>query len=211
MSAETVVAPKTQEQIFLPGVANNPQTGIYRDLMESSRSKNVEYGKIWELFAFQESFTLNLSRFTEGVIRTSASISTAVRELIAARTSYLNECRFCPKAHAAAAASLWESEELVWKVLTDLEASPIDERDKVMLRFTEKITLRLPLVTRVDVEVVRQAGWDDEAIYYAITTCALFNFYNRWITASGVPEMSAEAHRLQGQIIAQRGYIRDKK
>jgi len=55
----------------------------------------------------------------------------------------------------------------------------------------------------------RAAGWDDEAIYFAITTCALFNFYNRWITATGVPEMSQDAHRRQGKALAERGYIRD--
>ena len=50
---------------------------------------------------------------------------------------------------------------------------------------------------------------DDEAIYYAITTCALFNFYNRWITTSGVPAMSEEAHRQQGRMLASHGYVRD--
>ena len=55
---------------------------------------------------------------------------------------------------------------------------------------------------------MRAAGWDDEAIYYAITTCALFNFYNRWITATGVAEMSGEAHRLQGRHLARHGYVR---
>ena len=57
-------------------------------------------------------------------------------------------------------------------------------------------------------EVLRDAGWDDEAIYYAITVCALFNFYNRWITATGVPVMSPEAHRHQGRQLATRGYTR---
>ena len=57
-------------------------------------------------------------------------------------------------------------------------------------------------------QAVREAGWDDEAIYFAITTCALFNFYNRWITATGVPVMSAEAHREQGRMLATRGYTR---
>jgi alkylhydroperoxidase family enzyme len=92
--------------------------------------------------------------------------------------------------------------------LNDLESSSLDERDKAMLRFVAKITRELPGVIGVDVERVRAAGWDDEAIYYAITTCALFNFYNRWITATGVAEMSAEAHRQQGLHLAKNGYIR---
>jgi len=32
------------------------------------------------------------------------------------------------------------------------------------------------------VQAVREAGWDDEAIYFA-TTCPLFNFYNRYTRA----------------------------
>ena len=56
-----------------------------------------------------------------------------------------------------------------------------------------------------DVAGPPRSGWDDAAIYYAITSCALFNFYNRWITACGVPEMSPEAHREQGRTLAARG------
>ena len=72
-----------------------------------------------------------------------------------------------------------------------------------------QITTNLPAVSGADVQRVRAAGWDDEAIYFAITSCALFNFYNRWITATGVPQMSDEAHREQGRALAARGYIRD--
>jgi uncharacterized peroxidase-related enzyme len=133
-----------------------------------------------------------------------------MRELIAAWTSWQNKCRFCTRAHAAAAAELLGSEELVRSVLNDLETSPLEEKEKAMLRFVTKITRELPAVTAGDVEQVRAAGWDDEAIYYGITTCALFNFYNRWITATGVTEMSAEAHRLQGQHLARHGYVRDE-
>ena len=50
------------------------------------------------------------------------------------------------------------------------------------------------------------AGWTDEAIYDAITVCALFNFYNRWIDATGMHTMSDEAHRHFGAGTARNGY-----
>lgn len=197
--------------LYLPGVEKNLKPGLYKDLIDSARARNAEYSKIWDLFAFQPSFTGSLSTFSEGVLRSPATISPGMRELIAAWTSRLNECRFCTRAHAAAAAELLGSEELVVSVLSDLEASPLEEKDKAMLRFVAKVTRELPGVTGADVDRVRAAGWDDEAIYYAITTCALFNFYNRWITATGVAEMSEEAHRQQGRHLAQNGYIRKEK
>jgi uncharacterized peroxidase-related enzyme len=143
------------------------------------------------------------------VLRQPATISPAMRELIAAYTSYQNECGFCTNAHAAAASELIGDEALVWKALRDLESSPLPEKDKAPLRFVGKVTKNLPAVQRDDVAALQAAGWDDEAIYYAITTCALFNFYNRWITATGVPEMSEAAHRVQGQRLAAHGYVRD--
>ncbi len=59
-----------------------------------------------------------------------------------------------------------------------------------------------------DLEVLRDSGWTDEAIYFAITVCALFNFYNRWIDASGVHALSDEAHRQGGKRSAKTGYVR---
>jgi len=206
----TSVRARDSKALYLPGVESNPKPGLYKDLIDSARGRNAEYSKIWDLFAFQPSFTDSLSRFSQGVLRTPATISPAMRELIAAWTSFQNECRFCTRAHAAAAVELLGSEDLVRSVLSDLEASPLEEKDKAMLRFVTKMTRDLPAVTAEDVERVRAAGWDDEAIYYAITTCALFNFYNRWITATGVAEMSEEAHRLQGQHLARHGYVREE-
>ena len=196
------------KSIYLPGVEAAPRPGVYRDLIAAARSNGTEYGKIWELFAFQD-FTVHLARFTHGVLRQPATISPGLRELIAAYTSYQNECAFCTKAHAAAAGELLGDSELVWQALRDLDHAPIDEKERVLLRFVGKVTKNLPAVDASDIAALHAAGWDDEAIYYTITTCALFNFYNRWITASGVPEMSPEGHALQGKTLASRGYVRD--
>jgi uncharacterized peroxidase-related enzyme len=205
MSAATGNSPS----LYLPDIEANHQPGVYRDLIAAARERELEYSKIWDLFAFQQEFTIHLARFTQGVLRQPATISPGLRELIAAYTSYQNECAFCIQAHAAAASELLGNEALVWAALHDVERAPLDEKTRHLLRFAGKVTRTLPAVNGDDVEVLRRAGWDDEAIYYAITTCALFNFYNRWITATGVPVMSIEGHRAQGKALASRGYIRD--
>lgn len=66
-----------------------------------------------------------------------------------------------------------------------------------------------PSIAAADLERARAAGWTDEALYFAITVCALFNFYNRWIDATGVHALSDEAHRQGGKRSAQHGYVRD--
>jgi alkylhydroperoxidase family enzyme len=100
------------------------------------------------------------------------------------------------------------SEDLVWGVLRDVESSALDDRHKALFRFVRKVNEDSIHVSPADIETLHAAGWDDEAIFFAITVCALFNFYNRWIDATGVHAMSDEAHRAGGRRMAGGGYVR---
>lgn len=94
-------------------------------------------------------------------------------------------------------------------VLEDLENSPLEEKYKALLRFVDRVNHDSPRMSAEDLQPLYAAGWDDEAAYFAITICALFNFYNRWIDASGVHALSDEAHRVGGKRTATNGYARD--
>ena len=100
------------------------------------------------------------------------------------------------------------SEELVWGVLRDLESSALSEKEKALFRLVSKANQHSPDITPEDMKPLYKCGWTDEAIYYAITVCALFNFYNRWVDASGVHALSDETHRQGGKRSAIHGYVR---
>jgi alkylhydroperoxidase family enzyme len=100
------------------------------------------------------------------------------------------------------------SEELVRGVLKDLESSGLSEQEKALFRFVDKVNHQSQEITADDMQPLYAAGWTDEIIYYAVTVCALFNFYNRWIDASGVHALSDEAHRAGGKRSAASGYVR---
>jgi alkylhydroperoxidase family enzyme len=97
---------------------------------------------------------------------------------------------------------------LVESVLADVESSGLDEQHKALFRFVDKVNHASATIAEADLDVARAAGWTDEALYFAITVCALFNFYNRWIDATGVHALSDEAHRRGAQRSAQFGYVR---
>ena len=99
-------------------------------------------------------------------------------------------------------------EELVRGVLRDLETSALDEKHKALLRFVDKVNHDSPRMSEEDMKPLYAVGWDDDAIYFAVTVCALFNFYNRWIDATGVHALSDEAHREGGKRTAMHGYAR---
>ena len=99
-------------------------------------------------------------------------------------------------------------EALVRGVLKDVESSALDDRHKALFRFVDKVNHDSPRIGPPDVESLHASGWTDDAIYFAITVCALFNFYNRWIDATGVHAMSDEAHREGGKRMAVNSYAR---
>ena len=91
-------------------------------------------------------------------------------------------------------------------MIRDLEMSALGEKEKALLRFVDRVNHHSQTITAADMQPLYAVGWDDAAIYYAITVCALFNFYNRWIDASGVHAMSEEGHRQGGKRMALHGY-----
>lgn len=91
-------------------------------------------------------------------------------------------------------------------VLEDYRSSPLEEREKALFAFIEKMNAQSNEIRQRDVDALKAAGWTDEAIYDAITVCALFRFYNAWIDASGVHDMPAEAYAMSGRRMAAHGY-----
>jgi uncharacterized peroxidase-related enzyme len=197
-----------QEPMFLRGVEENPKPSTYRDLIENAKASGADYWQIWHLLAFDPEAAHHLAALSHTLMHKECPISAGLRELIAAYTSSLNQCEFCMKAHAAVAAKLLGDEALVWGVIRDLEASDLEGKDKALLRFVRKVTLAPASITAADTQQLNVAGWDDASIFYAISACALFNFYNRWISASGVNPVSDEAFKNLASRMATSGYAR---
>lgn len=97
---------------------------------------------------------------------------------------------------------------MVEAVLNDLDSSPLDDKHKALFWFVDKVNHDSPRICADDMNRLRLLGWNDEALYFAITVCALFNFYNRWVDAAGVHAMSDQAHREGGKRMARQGYVR---
>jgi alkylhydroperoxidase family enzyme len=94
----------------------------------------------------------------------------------------------------------------VQAVLTNIDTAPICDKDRALYAFVRKIVHDSTAIGQADVDEARRAGWSDEALYDAITVCALFQFYNTWIDASGVDDMPAFAYEMSGQRLATQGY-----
>lgn len=91
-------------------------------------------------------------------------------------------------------------------MLHDYRTAPISEAERALFAFIEKVNRASNQVEPADIQTVKDAGWSEEAVYDAITVCALFNFYNTWIDATGVADMPAAAYDMSGERLATQGY-----
>jgi hypothetical protein len=80
--------------MFLPDVEGTANPSPYAALIRGMQESGAEYPQIWHMFAFLPKATDHLARFTQEIMRGPAPLSPGIRELIAAYTSYRNDCPF---------------------------------------------------------------------------------------------------------------------
>jgi uncharacterized peroxidase-related enzyme len=149
-----------------------------------------------------------LSQLAEVLLRGPHSLTSAERELIAARVSGLNECKFCFYTHSEVSAQQHpDGRALVDKVLADYESAPISPKLKALLRIADAANVSGKSVTTELVEGARNAGADDTEIHDTVLIAAAFGMYNRYCDglAAVVPDDPASYVPMAAMIIRE-GY-----
>ena len=91
-------------------------------------------------------------------------------------------------------------------VLDDFRSAPITEKERSLFSFIEMITTDAKRATQDGINELKRSGWTDDAIYDAVTVCALFQFYNTWADATGVADLPAAMYAMTGKRLAADGY-----
>ena len=127
-----------------------------------------------------------LLEYHEAVMRGPSAFTVAERELIFAFGSGVNACEFCHNTHKYTAAAFGVDEDLFEKLFDDIDAAPIDDKLKPVLKYVRKLTKEPSKMTRKDADAIFEAGWDERAFFDAVTVCALHNLMNRMVDGTGV-------------------------
>ncbi len=76
--------------------------------------------------------------------------------------------------------------ELVEALKRDWRTAHLDEQDKAMLTYVEKLTKNPVSIWRDDMDALRAVGFDDTAILQITLIASFFNYINRVADALGV-------------------------
>jgi hypothetical protein len=97
--------------------------------------------------------------------------------------------------HTTAVRRLTGDEHLTAEFATTWRTYELDERTRTLLAYTEKLTKIPSQIENRDTDALREAGWNEDAVYEATCLISFFNFSGRLEAASGLPpdEVPAEA------------------
>jgi uncharacterized peroxidase-related enzyme len=123
-----------------------------------------------------------LYELAQVLLRGPSPLTEAERELIAAYTSYRNECMFCMNSHAAVARCLYgDDKNLVDEVLSDMQRAGISDKMKALLYIAGKVQVLGKEVKPSDVEAARSLGAGDREIHDTVLIAAAFAMFNRYV------------------------------
>ena len=93
------------------------------------------------------------------IMLSDSGLSKLQREMIAVVVSSLNKCFYCQVAHGASTRELSSNPELSEELIMNYNIANITEKDKLMLQFSEKLTLYSHTIEDNDRDLLRKAGF----------------------------------------------------
>ena len=146
-----------------------------------SLSEDTDIMEVYKQFnQFQESFF----RQIEFVMRGESELSIGEREMIAAYTSILNSSSYCIGMHSSIANAYGVSEKTL-RSLADGTFSELPEKNAKLLKFVKKAVQHSEKIARDDIDTLLEAGWSEQAIFSALSVCALFCQVNVIVNSTG--------------------------
>lgn len=126
-----------------------------------------------------------LLEYHDRILRDPSPLTVAERELIAAYVSGINACIYCHGSHVLAASAFGVDEGLFEGLMIDVQTAQVNDKLKPILAYVGKLTRTPSRVTAHDAQAVYDAGWDEQALFDAVSVCALFNLMNRIVDGTG--------------------------
>jgi uncharacterized peroxidase-related enzyme len=121
----------------------------------------------------------NFVNFYNRLMLKEGHLSKLEREMIAVVVSSCNKCFYCLIAHGAAVRQLSKNPILGDELVINYRVANLNERERLMLDFTAKLTEEPSKVDHLDRNILRKAKFSDEEILEIIEVASFFNMSNR--------------------------------
>lgn len=165
---------------------------------------------IRSLFDYRPETAAPMLMLVEVLLRGNSTLSRGERELIAARVSRQNGCRFCDVTHGAfAAVQLDDDWDLVEQVCTDPSQADISGKLRALIAIADLVQESGSAVTPEAIAAARKVGATDVEIHDAVLIAAAFCMYNRYVDGldTWLPSDRPQDYEPRARALAAEGYL----
>jgi len=172
---------------WVPWVEEDEAQGPLAELYERARERFGFVPDVVKILSLRPEVAIAQNGLREVLLGDASTVGARRADLVGAAVSGLNHCEYCGTAHAGGLVKRGELEEdQALTVYRNWRAAELDDADRAMLAFAEKLTLLPSEVTEDDIASLRAAGFSDENIYDIVLLTAYRNFMNRINDGLGV-------------------------
>jgi uncharacterized peroxidase-related enzyme len=122
----------------------------------------------------------------KSVMEGTDGLTAREREMISVTVSQVNHCLYCLVAHGATLRELSDDKVDADRLTLDYRRADLTPRQRAMLDFVVKITVKPVECEESDLDALRGHGFSDEDLWDVIEVAATFNFTNRMAMATGM-------------------------
>jgi uncharacterized peroxidase-related enzyme len=139
-----------------------------------------------KVFSLTPEHFLRWFHYYDFLLRNEESpLSRKEREMIALVVSSENNCEYCLTSHSAYLRDITKDAILPDVLIHNYRRAELTERERALLDFALAVTKESYEMNEQDLELLRNVGLSDEAIFETAQVAAMFNFTNRLANALG--------------------------
>jgi uncharacterized peroxidase-related enzyme len=117
--------------------------------------------------------------YHDALMEREGGLTKAEREMIVVATSAAWDCPYCVVAHGAILRVRSKDTRLADFLATNYRSAALTPRQRAMLDYALKVSLRPQELEEVDIQRLREDGFDDEDVWDIAAIAALFGLSNR--------------------------------
>jgi uncharacterized peroxidase-related enzyme len=117
--------------------------------------------------------------YHDALMEKGGNLTKAEREMIVVATSAANQCQYCVVAHGAILRIRAKNPLVADQVAVNYRKADITPRQKAMLDFAMKVAFEAYAVDELEIDRLKQYGFDEEDVWDIAAIAAFFGMSNR--------------------------------
>lgn len=156
---------------------------IYEDLIE----KRGKLAAVHQIQSLNPASIVHHMDLYLGIMFGRSPLTRALREMMAVVVSAANNCDYCIAHHAEALNHFWKNPDKVQLLGQDYRLAALTASEKALCDYAVDLTRQPEMIEEaIQIQRLKEVGWEDRAILDAALVISYFNFVNRMILGLGV-------------------------